>query len=115
MILRNLPDLGVNDYVKNIIQSNRAISYLIENSETLNILIVFKKRQSHSVILEISPKVRSQILNQRGIKIGFLMTSVKTILTGCTKCCMYVHITSRRTESQICSWCMGIHIYENCP
>lgn len=96
---------------------NDKIATMKNEGEIFKIVTIFQKRSKEYVaVIEISPKIRKEILNQRGLKLGFMIKKCEDSvhLTRCGKCNFFGHKTSVCHGKEACSFCAGPHDYSAC-
>ena len=117
MLVSGTPSFKSKSECKEFIgQSNSDLINLVTTGETLEVVTIVEKGKSCSVILEMSPKIRAEILKRGGLNFGFLRLYCEDYinLIRCTNCCLFGHKKSECRGDLTCSWCMGDHNYNDC-
>ena len=118
MIVRNLSCSKDIEQVRTcLLNSNTIIAELESRGEFFKVITLLRKSEDSSdVVLEVSPKIRNQIKNQRGVKTGFMINDCTDYiyLQRCGRCCLYGHKSAECKGTTVCSYCMGNHEYGTC-
>ena len=117
MLVNGAPIMKNKSECKEFIEhSNPDMEKLVIAGETLDVVTIIEKAKSCSVILEMSPKIRGEILKRGGLNFGFLRLKCEEYinLIRCTNCCLFGHKKSECKGDLTCSWCMGNHDYNEC-
>jgi len=117
MLLNGAPIIKNKLECKELIEnSNPDMEKLVIAGETLEVVTIIEKGKSCSVVLEMSPKIRAEILKRGGLNFGFLRLQCEDYinLIRCTNCCLFGHKKSECKGDLTCSWCMGNHDYNEC-
>lgn len=117
LIVRDIPvDINKQHFIKDLIKQN--LDGVNEEDVKLVYWFPAKNRQSTSAVVEVSPGVRSKLLNQARVYLGWSSCRVAdhVRVLQCYKCLNFGHVAKDcRAASDVCGHCCGEHESRLCP
>ena len=111
-------ELSKEDIMNSIKNKNENIKESIENQEVFDIIKINKVQDKNEVILKVSPKIRDQIMKNRGeIYIQYQMCKAEDYIYvhQCYKCQKFGHsFNNCKAEVVTCLYCAGNHRSKEC-
>lgn len=100
------------DFTKNLVVQNK----LLCTPEDIKIVTKQTWKYSDSVVIEVLPSVRAQILRTGYLYVGWRRCAVSEhfSVTRCYKCSRYNHIKQDCKAEIVCPICAGNHEFKDC-
>jgi hypothetical protein len=115
LLLRYVPNDVVNEELRDTIIQQNNLSHEVD--PILN--VKFTKRsfnEARQVVVEVSPKLRRELINLAKVKVRWSMCRVKDFVavTRCFKCLGFGHTSKYCQGQQKCSYCAEDHHWKEC-